>query len=263
LFQDALARVGYQLVRTPNGHPPATPDAVAYPPDFAAEDIELCEAVKGWTLTGPERIIGLRDAVRYVTQAGIPGAMVECGVWRGGSMQVVARTLAASGVSDRDLYLFDTFEYMPAPSERDVDAWGHSALEDWQKYQEVGEASTDPAFLYKPFEEVKSRLYACGYPRDRFHFVKGLVEDTVPDQAPEDIALLRLDTDFYESTKHELMHLVPRIAPGGVLIIDDYGHFRGARDAVDEYLASTDLVVLLHRLDYSGRLVVMPAKPSS
>jgi hypothetical protein len=231
-----------------------------YPPDFTAEDTELCEVVKGWTLTGPERIIALRDAVRYVIRADIPGAFVECGVWRGGSMQVIARTLTEIGVTDRDLYLFDTFEYMPAPTERDVDAWGRPALDDWRRYEAEGESAADPAFWFKPFEEVKSKLYSCGYPNDRFHFVKGLIEDTVPSQAPESIALLRLDTDWYESTKHELVELVPRMLPGSVVIIDDYGHFRGARDAVDEYLDSSDLVVLLHRLDYSGRLIVLPPK---
>jgi hypothetical protein len=255
LTQRALGRVGYQLVRADGQPSPAS----AYPPDFTDEDIELCESVKGWTLTTPERIVGLRDAVRYVVAAGIPGAIVECGVWRGGSMQVVARTLASLGVVDRDLYLFDTFEAMPEPSERDVDAWGHRALDDWRLVQERGETAADPAFWYKPFHEVETRLYGCGYPSDRFHFVKGLVEDTVPEQAPGEIALLRLDTDYYESTKHELEHLVPRVAPGGVVIIDDYGHFRGARDAVDEYLSATGLVVQLHRLDYSGRLVVLPS----
>lgn len=249
-----FARAGYQLVRT-NGH-----EGTDYPPDFTTQDVELCEAVKGWTLTGPERIIGLRDAVRYVIRADIPGAFVECGVWRGGSMQVMARTLAELGATDRELYLFDTFEYMPAPTDRDVDAWGRPALDDWRRYEAEGESAADPAFWFKPFDEVKSKLYGCGYPQDRFHFVKGLIENTVPEQAPESIALLRLDTDWYESTKHELVHLVPRMAPGGVVIIDDYGHFHGARDAVDEYLDSNDLVVLLHRLDYSGRLMILPAE---
>jgi hypothetical protein len=242
-------------VRTTGQESPAS----AYPPDFTAEDVELCEAVKGWTLTSPERIVGLRDAVRYVVAAGVPGAIMECGVWRGGSMQVVARTLASLGVVDRDLCLFDTFETMPEPSERDVDVWGRRALDDWHRVQEEGEVAADPAFWFKPFQEVESRLYGCGYPNDRFHFVKGLVEDTVPGHAPGEIALLRLDTDYYQSTKHELAHLVPRVAPGGVLIIDDYGHFRGARDAVDEYLDATGLIVQFHRLDYRGRLLVLPS----
>jgi O-methyltransferase len=253
VVKGVFARAGYQLVRTDR-------QEIEYPPDFTTEDVELCDAVTGWTLTSPERIIALRDAVQYVIRADIPGAFVECGVWRGGSMQVIARTLAEIGAMDRELYLFDTFEYMPAPTERDVDAWGRPALDDWRRYEAEGESAADPAFWFKPFEEVKSKLYGCGYPDHRFHFVKGLIEDTIPDQAPESIALLRLDTDWYESTKHELEHLVPRMLPGSVVIIDDYGHFHGARDAVDEYLDASGLVVLLHRLDYSGRLIVLPAK---
>jgi hypothetical protein len=88
--------------------------------------------------------------------------------------------------------------------------------------------------------------------------VRGPVSETIPGQVPERIALCRLDTDYYESTRHELLHLFPRIVPGGVLIIDDYGDFPGCRKAVDEYLAAQDQVLMLTRLDPSGRLAVMP-----
>jgi O-methyltransferase len=83
-----------------------------------------------------------------------------------------------------------------------------------------------------------------------------MVEDTLPDQAPERIALLRLDTDWYASTKHELEQLYPRLAEGGVLIVDDYGHYEGARRAVDEYFRAAGEPVLLNRIDFSGRLVI-------
>jgi O-methyltransferase len=96
-------------------------------------------------------------------------------------------------------------------------------------------------------------MQSTGYPSDRVHYVKGLVEATVPQQAPDEIAILRLDTDWYESTKHELEHLWPRVRPGGVLIVDDYGHFEGARRAVDEFFGPG---VFLHRIDYTGRLVL-------
>jgi O-methyltransferase len=86
--------------------------------------------------------------------------------------------------------------------------------------------------------------------------VKGKVEDTVPKNAPEKIALLRLDTDWYESTRRELVHLFPRLVPGGVLIIDDYGHWQGARKAVDEYIAGNQVKILLNRVDYTGRIGV-------
>ena len=85
-----------------------------------------------------------------------------------------------------------------------------------------------------------------------------MVEDTIPNQAPKEIALLRLDTDWYESTLHELEHLYPRLVSGGVLIIDDYGHWRGAREAVDEYIDKHKLKLFLTRIDYTGRLCVKP-----
>ena len=89
------------------------------------------------------------------------------------------------------------------------------------------------------------------------HFVQGMVEETIPAGAPEKIALLRLDTDWYESTHHEMVHLFPRISDGGVLIIDDYGHWAGARRAVDEYFHEHNIAILLNRLDYTGRIGIV------
>jgi hypothetical protein len=103
---------------------------------------------------------------------------------------------------------------------------------------------------------VKQAVYSTGYNRDKFHFVQGMVEDTLPEKAPEQIALLRLDTDWYESTRHELIHLFPRLSRGGVLIIDDYGDWEGARKAVDEYIAQHNVAILLNRIDHTGRIGV-------
>ncbi len=97
-----------------------------------------------------------------------------------------------------------------------------------------------------------------GYPANRLHYVRGKVEETVPAQAPQQIALLRLDTDWYESTRHELKHLYPRLSSGGVLIVDDYGHWKGSRQATDEFIAETPEFGLLTRIDYTGRLSVKP-----
>jgi hypothetical protein len=100
-------------------------------------------------------------------------------------------------------------------------------------------------------------MTATGYPSNKIHFIKGPVEETIPRQMPSpSIALLRLDTDWYESTKHELIHLFPRLSAGGILIIDDYGHWAGARQAVDEYFAGLPEKYFFHRIDYSGRLIV-------
>jgi len=97
---------------------------------------------------------------------------------------------------------------------------------------------------------------SIGYPEQQIHFVEGLVEETLPAEAPEEIALLRLDTDWYSSTKHELEQLYPRLAPGGVLILDDYGHWQGARRAVDEYFAENQITLLLNRVDSTARIGV-------
>lgn len=235
-------RRGYRLERL--DRPREVP--IDLGPDVAA----LYRAVEPYTLTGPERIAALRDAVRHVVATGVPGALVECGVWRGGSMLAAARTLSELGATDRDLHLFDTFTEMPPPDDVDGDVLGRSGKD------LLAVTSTLPEFDIWPAERVVEVVTSSGFPRDRVHAVPGLVEDTVPDRAPEVIALLRLDTDWYASTKHELEHLVPRLAPGGVCIIDDYGEFVGARQAVDEYLAALDVPVLLHRIDTTGRLLV-------
>jgi hypothetical protein len=148
--------------------------------------------------------------------------------------------------------MYDTFDEMPLPGDEDRDISGRLVRE---VIEEAGEA--DPVYAYLPFDEVRAALEATGYPPERMHWVKGLVEDTIPATMPDELALLRLDTDWYRSTRHELTHLGPLLAPRAVLLIDDYGHFSGAQQAVDEYLA-TQPPVHLHRVDYSARLAIMP-----
>jgi hypothetical protein len=243
-----LGRLGYEVHR-PDPNPP-----VVYPPDFDDALIALCERVRPYTLTSPERIAALRDTVRHLARAGVPGAFVECGVWRGGSMMVVALTLLEEGATDRHLHLFDTFTHMPFPGEEDVDLFGVKAAD---VFDQAAEAE---AFSYLSLDEVRAALEATGYPAERMHFVPGMVEDTIPEQAPAQIALCRLDTDWYVSTRHEMEHLFPRIVPGGALIVDDYGHFMGAKQAVDEYFAAHGPEVLLQRIDFTGRLVIVPPR---
>lgn len=245
-----LKALGYGLVRLSPGPQATAPSAL--PPDFDPETAAVVEATRPYTLTSPERVFALCSAVRHVVTAKVPGAVVECGVWRGGSMMAAAMTLCSMGCGDRDLYMFDTFETTPAPTGRDVDCWGIPAA---VYFENAGAAGTPDSYL--PIEEVRALLESTGYPPDRLRFVPGLVEDTVPAEAPGEIAVLRLDTDWYGSTAHEMRHLFPRLAPGGVLIVDDYGHFKGARDAVDEYLAEHDLHILLHRVDYTARMAVV------
>lgn len=216
-----------------------------FPPDFDASDIEIIRVVEPYTMTSTERIHALIHAVRHIVQNGIPGDMVECGVWKGGSVMAMALTLLQLGERDRAIYLFDTFSGMTAPSDRDVDYEG----------QQAG-VILDSVRCEAPQQEVENAVFSTGYAREKVHFVRGRVEETIPAHAPESIALLRLDTDWYESTQHELFHLFPRLVRGGVIIIDDYGHWRGARQAVDEYIAQNEVPLFLHRIDYTGRIAI-------
>ena len=164
-----------------------------------------------------------------------------------------ALTLLDQGIKDRDLYLFDTFEGMPMPEDKDVDCNGKPAMDTFAEKQLTAASST---WANASLEDVTQAMKSTGYPMEKVHFIKGLVEETIPEGAPESIAFLRLDTDWYKSTKHELEHLYPLLKPRGILIVDDYGHFKGAQDAVDEYLSEHKIGSFLHRIDYTGRLIV-------
>jgi hypothetical protein len=225
----------------------------AFPLDFDEEDKELYRRVGSYTMTTPPRVHALVRAVEYVAARRIPGAIVECGVWRGGSMMAAALTLLRVGDSERELYLYDTFAGMPPPSDADTTRAGERAADLLAQGDE-----TSHIWAIASLEDVRAAVLGVGYPEERIHFVEGLVEETVPATAPDQIALLRLDTDWYSSTKHELEHLYPRLAPGGVLILDDYGHWQGARRAVDEYLAENGLTLLLNRVDGTARIAVKP-----
>jgi len=226
------------------------------PPDFDEPTQRVVAAVSEYTMTTPERIEALVNATRYVVASGIHGDVVECGVWRGGSSMAVALTLKELGDTSRRLYLYDTFEGMNAPTEHDVAFDGASAAGTFAE-QRLSDDSAE--WCRSPIEEVENNLLRTGYPRDKLSFIKGKVEDTIPGRMPDGpIAILRLDTDWYESTRHELEHLYPKLVRGGVLVIDDYGHWAGARKAVDEYIAQQKLCLLLNRVDYTGRIAVKP-----
>ena len=244
-----LRRLGVDVVRY------RRPDQAALPPDIDARAAAIIRAVRPYTMTSPERLFALIQAVRHVSAAAIPGDIVECGVWRGGSMMAAAMTLMDCGDAQRGLHLFDTFEGMTPPGALDVSVDGQQA----SKLLAVPRSSDpDSPWCYAGIDDVQANMRGTGYPAARVHFVQGRVEETVPAHAPVHIAVLRLDTDWYESTRHEMEHLYPRLSPGGVLIVDDYGHWAGCRKAVDEYLEAHAIRLLLNRVDYTGRIALKP-----
>jgi O-methyltransferase len=207
---------------------------------------------------GPEAIACLIRAVGHVVGNGIPGAFVECGVFMGGNIEVMIRALQNLQVEDRDIYLYDTFAGMPQPEPRDDEGLDGVMKASWEAHRTDADGASGSDWMRATVATVRQRIEPLGYPPARLHFVKGLVESTIPGVVPERIAILRLDTDFYSSTKHELEHLYPRLMPGGILIIDDYGAMPGARLATDEYASENQLGWFLNRVDPHVRLVVKP-----
>jgi O-methyltransferase len=254
LVRSTLRKLGYEVTRS---QPKELKTSF---PDLTSEDARIIDFAAPYTMTTTERLYALINAIRYLCDHNISGALVECGVWRGGSMVAAALTLIGCGCTDRDLYLFDTYEGMTKPGELDKDFLGTDGALEFEA-RRTGVDSSD--FCYASLKDVRNVLSSTGYPIDRIHFVKGKVENTIPLHAPDSISLLRLDTDWYESTKHELEHLFPSLCPGGVLIIDDYGHWQGSKAAVDEYFSELSIPILLNRIDYTGRIGIKPTLEAS
>lgn len=205
-----------------------------------------------YTMVSVRRSFALYNAVKYIIENNIEGDFVECGVWKGGQSMLIAETLLLKNESGRKIFLYDTFGGMSEPTDKDV--WlrdGSEAISRWEKE----EKEDHNKWCFASLSEVKLNMVSTGYPEENIKFIKGKVEETIPETVPDKIALLRLDTDWYESTLHELNYLFPLLVRDGVLAIDDYGSWRGSKEAVDEYLKDNNVGMLLHRVD-SGRFGV-------
>jgi len=209
----------------------------------------IIKFVRPYTVTPMYAIAGLLDSVNYIIKNKIEGDIVECGVWRGGSIMAIAKMLVGLKNNSKEIYLLDTFEGMAKPSEVDIDIRGNSMLEQFEKMKITEDSSN---WMRTSLLEVKKAVYSTGYDKEKFHFIKGKVEDTLPKNAPEKISLLRLDTDWYKSTKHEMINLFPRLSKDGIIIIDDYGSHLGSKKAVDEYLSENNILLFLSRLGAAG-----------
>lgn len=241
IIKSIANKLGYQIVKKMTLDPLIDTDTAFQ---------KIYHTCKEHTMTSKERMYSLYAAVQYIIHANIPGDFVECGVWRGGSAMLIACTLYELKITNRKIYLYDTFKGMTEPIADDyrVSAQGASALEKFRNNQQVGYN----AWCYAPYEQVRNNMSLTPYPMENIVFIEGDVENTIPSIIPEVIALLRLDTDLYESTKHELTYLYPLLSEKGILIVDDYGHWAGCKKAVDEYFI--DRSILLNRIDYTGRI---------
>jgi hypothetical protein len=241
LIKSGLRKLGYDLVAPSNAYP-----------DITADEWAIIHFVESYSCTSIERLVSVIRATEYLIANQISGDIVECGVWRGGSAMAAALTLEKGGDTTRNFYLYDTFSGMSVPTGDDrLAGTDVSAAELLSKHD-----NGTGYWCYADRADVERNMVSTRYPGDRIIYVEGKVDETIPKTIPERIALLRLDTDWYESTKHELIHLFPRLVNFGILIVDDYGHWTGAKKATDEYFADFSPKPFLSRIDYTGRLLI-------
>ena len=221
LAEHYLARQGLKAV------PVAKPPSVLHP--------DVWQRVRNETMTDSARVDAVYEVVRQVVGQGIQGDLVECGVYRGGCSMAMAIALKDADSTDRTIWLYDTFAGMTRPTVHDVRL--HDGYEARQKFEATALSENSSDWCAAALETVRANMISTAYPEDRLRFVVGPVEETLETTYPETIAVLRLDTDWYASTRVELETLVPRVSSGGILIVDDYNHWSGSRKAVDEYFA--------------------------
>lgn len=229
------------------------------PPDVR----EMIACIRGSTMVTLPRLISLVEQVRHCEQADVPGAFVECGVWKGGCMGLMALANLRYGKARRDLHLFDAFTEICEPDEtidgdravREVRAWTRGAGGTAGRLTALTgfyDAFGGPGTLEENVELLERKIQ---YDARKIHYHKGWFQDTLPTDASTvgAIAILRLDGDWYASTKTCLEHLYDQVVPSGYVIIDDFDTYDGCRKAVDEFIASRGLSVQLHRVDADCR----------
>jgi hypothetical protein len=227
----------------------------ALPSYVSVADREIVNRVKPFSMQTRVRLYALIRAVEYVIAHRIPGDFVECGVWRGGGMMAIALKLLDSGVKDRSLRLYDTYEGMTPPKDVDKQTRGGKSAESL-----LAEDTSRKSGIWAVAEldDVKQNMISTRYPLNMLDFIVGDVSDTLGTNISESISLLRVDVDWYEPTRACMNCLYPRLEEGGVFISDDYGHWDGAKIAIDNYFAGVERAPLLTPVDND---CVMGQKP--
>lgn len=202
---------------------------------------QIFDKCKPYTCLSVERFYNIFKSIEYIATANIPGDILECGVFLGGSILGAAHFADHFGLKDRKFYLCDTFEGFPTNT-IETDIAGSSA-----------DLSELKIFNQGFRHIVEKNIAESGLDGNNFIFIHGLVENTLPEIDLKPLSYLRLDTDYYQSTMIEMEILYPKLNTDGVLIIDDYGHYDGARNAVEDYFKRAGRRPLLQRTDYTGR----------
>lgn len=235
------------------------------PYDLQREIEDAVERVRHHTMVTFSRLATNYQMAAYCEEAGLPGAFVECGVWKGGASGLMAIASLRHGSRPRDIHLFDSFDDMCEPDESvDGDRAVNEARE-WARQTGPLTGALRPMEGFyahlggpgSPADCLELIVDRIGYPADRVHILQGWFQDTLPAaQGIDEIALLRLDCDYYHSTKYCLEHLFDRVVSGGFVVIDDYGWYEGCRKAVDEFLATLPRRYFLNHADADCRYLI-------
>ncbi len=195
------------------------------------------------TMIGMRRLESLQECIETIIAEDVPGDLIETGVWRGGASMFMRAVLAAHGVTDRRIWVADSFAGLPPP---DVEKYPEDSGSRYHLFSEVLSVSLD---------EVQANFARYGLLDEQVCFLKGWFKDTLPRAPIDALALARLDGDMYESTMEALVHLYPRLSPGGYLIVDDYGLEDGlCKRAVDTFRAKQHIDSRLIDIDGHGVL---------
>ena len=255
LLKRVLTRYGFENGYEPVGKPPDSLHRWAYSSansilairgkriaEFNPPLFKDREEGKGWpaeaeTMVGLKRLDNIQRAVTDVIHEKVPGDLIECGAWRGGSCIFMRAVLAVYGVKDKTVWVSDSFEGLPKPAEG--------------SYPE--EHLWNGGEMAVSLEEVQDNFRKYGLLDDQVRFLKGYFKDTLPKAPIEHLAILRVDGDLYESVTETLEYMYPKVSAGGYIILDDYGdHLPPARKAVDDYRKAHGITTPIERIDYSG-----------
>lgn len=212
--------------------------------DWRSFDPAIREQGADWpesaqTMIGLKRLDNIQSCVEDTLANGVPGDLIEAGVWRGGATIFMRAILRAYEVQDRCVWVADSFEGVPPP---DPDRYPEDSGDRLHTYEELAVS----------MEEVRGNFERYGLLDDQVGFLKGWFRDTLPEAPFTTLAVARLDGDMYESTMDALTHLYPKLSVGGYLIVDDYGAFRSCRQAVHDYRDAHDIDDKIRRIDWGG-----------
>lgn len=209
----------------------------AYDPKLRADGRDW--PARAHTMVGLKRLDNVRFCVEDALAQGVPGDLMETGVWRGGTVIFMRAILKAHGVTDRTVWAADSFAGLPLPN---AHKYPHDEGLNFTVFKELAVS----------LEEVQDNFRAYGLLDEQVRFLKGWFSDTLPGAAVRRLAVLRLDGDLYESTMDALVHLYPKVQKGGYVIVDDYGDIAACRQAVGDYRAAQGVTEPIVPVDWTA-----------